>query len=123
MQSDMTRSGQGCVTASERGWARAQERYQFTPERLLPDPCRGKRARAEGGTVSKWVVIRRLNVFCWGRNGVGVAQLTDRAHIRAMAIHKSSFAINKLNDDRAAVLGLPAFLGLSVVLAPIYFGL
>jgi hypothetical protein len=51
-----------------------------------------------------------------------VAQLTDRAHIRAMAIHKSSFAVNKLNDDRGAVPG-PAFLGLSVVLAPIYFGL
>jgi hypothetical protein len=52
-----------------------------------------------------------------------VARLTDQAHIRAMAIHKSSFAINKLNDDRGAVLGLPAFLGLSVVLAPNYFGL
>jgi hypothetical protein len=52
-----------------------------------------------------------------------VAQLPDRAHIRAMAIHNSSFAIDKLNDDRRAVLGLPPFLGLSVVLAPIYFGL
>jgi hypothetical protein len=51
-----------------------------------------------------------------------VAQLPDRAHIRAMVIHKSAFAINKLND-RGAVLGLPAFPGLSVVLAPICFGL
>jgi hypothetical protein len=52
-----------------------------------------------------------------------VAQLPDPAHIRAMAIHKSSCAINKLNDDRGAVLRLLAFLGLSVVLAPVYFGL
>jgi hypothetical protein len=52
-----------------------------------------------------------------------VAQLPDRAHIRAMAIHKSACAINKLNDDRGAVLGLPVLPGLSVVLAPIYFGL